>query len=82
MNAAEKAVEAEMRKQEQFFALAKHFCHEKYPEAAKRLGDELGRMVFGGDAENRFGSFKICGSGPYPKTFLFRGQVARGEALL
>jgi hypothetical protein len=28
-----------------------------------------------------FGSFKICGSGPYPKTFLLRGQVAKGEAL-
>ena len=28
-----------------------------------------------------FGSFKICGSGPYPKTFLLRGQVAWGEAL-
>jgi hypothetical protein len=28
-----------------------------------------------------FGSFKICGSGSYPKTFLLRGQAARGEAL-
>jgi len=28
-----------------------------------------------------FGSFKICGSGPYPKTFLVRGQAAKGEAL-
>ncbi len=28
-----------------------------------------------------FGSFKLCGKGPYPKTFLLRGQVAAGEAL-
>jgi hypothetical protein len=28
-----------------------------------------------------FGSFKICGDGKYPKTFLLRGQVARGEKL-
>ncbi len=28
-----------------------------------------------------FGSFKICGEGSYPKTFLLRGQAARGEAL-
>ena len=26
-----------------------------------------------------FGSFKLCGQGPYPKTFLLRGQPARGE---
>jgi len=25
-----------------------------------------------------FGSFKVCGEGPYPKTFLIRGQTARG----
>jgi hypothetical protein len=28
-----------------------------------------------------FGTFKICGAGPYPKTFLLRSQVAKGEAL-
>jgi hypothetical protein len=28
-----------------------------------------------------FGSFKICGDGRYPKTFLLRGQPARGTAL-
>jgi hypothetical protein len=28
-----------------------------------------------------FGSFKICGEGPYPKTFLLRGQAAKGERL-
>ena len=28
-----------------------------------------------------FGSFKVCGEGKYPKTFLLRGQSARGEPL-
>jgi hypothetical protein len=28
-----------------------------------------------------FGSFKICGEGRYPKTFLLRGQPATGERL-
>ena len=26
-----------------------------------------------------FGSFKLCGEGPYPKTFLLRGQPAHGQ---
>jgi hypothetical protein len=25
-----------------------------------------------------FGTFKICGEGKYPKTFLMRGQAAKG----
>ncbi|MCX6616199.1 MAG: hypothetical protein NTZ98_08885 [Acidobacteria bacterium] len=28
-----------------------------------------------------FGSFMICGQGRYPKTFLLRGQLAKGERL-
>ena len=28
-----------------------------------------------------FGTFKICGKGQYPKTFLLRGQPAKGEKL-
>jgi transposase InsO family protein len=28
-----------------------------------------------------FGSFKICGEGRYPKTFLLRGQAAKGQKL-
>lgn len=28
-----------------------------------------------------FGSFKLCGSGPYPKTFLLKGQAAKGRRL-
>jgi len=34
-----------------------------------------------GDGYKDFGSFKVCGSGSYPKTFLLRGQVAKGQAL-
>ncbi len=26
-----------------------------------------------------FGSFKICGEGGFPKTFLLRGQAAKGS---
>lgn len=28
-----------------------------------------------------FGSFKICGEGEYPKTFLLAGQAAKGKKL-
>jgi len=28
-----------------------------------------------------FGSFKICGEGKYPKTFLLSGQTAKGQKL-
>ena len=28
-----------------------------------------------------FGSFKLCGNGSLPKTFLLRGQAAKGKAL-
>lgn len=28
-----------------------------------------------------FGSFKLCGEGKYPKTFLLAGQVAVGQRL-
>jgi hypothetical protein len=34
-----------------------------------------------GDWFKDFGSFKLCGTGPYPKTFLLRGQPARGKQL-
>lgn len=44
----ENGIEAERRKQQEFFELAERFRSESNPEAAKRLGDELGRMVFGG----------------------------------
>ena len=35
----------------------------------------------GGPWYKDFGSFKICGVGKYPKTFLLRGQAAKGQEL-
>jgi hypothetical protein len=46
-----------------------------------RLWVEMRPFVPEGDWYKDFGSFKICGSGSYPKTFLLRGQVATGKAL-
>jgi hypothetical protein len=43
----ENGIEAEKSKQEKFFELAGRFRDATDPEEAKRLGDELGRMVFG-----------------------------------
>jgi hypothetical protein len=34
-----------------------------------------------GDWYKDFGSFKICGRGEYPKTFLLPAQAPKGEAL-
>ena len=34
-----------------------------------------------GDWYKDFGSFKVCGRGACPKTFLLRGHAAKGEAL-
>ena len=34
-----------------------------------------------GDWYKDYGSFKICGRGSFPKTFLLRGQAAKGEAV-
>jgi hypothetical protein len=44
----ENGIEAEKRKQQEFFDLAERFRNATDPQEAKRLGDELGRMVFGG----------------------------------
>lgn len=46
-----------------------------------RLWVETRPEVPEGDWYKDFGSFKVCGHGSYPKTFLLRGQVAKGEAL-
>jgi len=43
----ENGIEAEKRKQQEFFALAEQFRSASDPKEAKRLGDALGRMVFG-----------------------------------
>jgi hypothetical protein len=43
----ENGIEAEKRKQQEFFELAERFRNATDPQEAKRLGNELGRMVFG-----------------------------------
>ena len=43
----ENGMEAEKRKQREFFDLAERFRNATDPEEAKRLGDQMGRMVFG-----------------------------------
>lgn len=43
----ENGIEAEKRKEQEFFELAERFRNASDPEEAKRLGDKLGRMVFG-----------------------------------
>jgi len=43
----ENGIEAEQRKQQEFFELAEKFRNTRDPEEVKRLGDKLGRMVFG-----------------------------------
>ncbi|HKW64796.1 MAG TPA: hypothetical protein VJN89_19740 [Candidatus Acidoferrum sp.] len=43
----ENGIEAEKRKQQEFFELAERFRNASDPEEAQRLGDKLGRMVFG-----------------------------------
>jgi predicted DNA-binding ribbon-helix-helix protein len=43
----ENGIEGEKRKQQEFFRLAERFRNATEPAEAKRLGDELGRMVFG-----------------------------------
>jgi hypothetical protein len=46
-----------------------------------RLWVEARPEVPEGDWYKDLGSFKLCGSGPYPRTFLLRGQVAKGQGL-
>ncbi len=47
-----------------------------------RLWIESQPEVPDGDWYKDFGSFKICGRGSYPKTFLLPGQPAKGQAHL
>ena len=46
-----------------------------------RLWVESNPVVPEGEWYRDFGSFKICGQGPYAKTFLLRGQLAKGEVV-
>ena len=43
----ENGIEAENRRQQEFFDLAERFRNATDPAEAKRLGDKLGQMVFG-----------------------------------
>ncbi|HTB12821.1 MAG TPA: hypothetical protein VK752_14670 [Bryobacteraceae bacterium] len=44
----ENGIETEKRKQQEFFELAERFRQADNPKEVKRLGEQLGRMVFGG----------------------------------
>lgn len=44
----ENGIAADKRKQQEFFELAKRFRNATHPEEVKRLGDQMGQMVFGG----------------------------------
>jgi hypothetical protein len=43
----ENGIEADAAKQREFFDLAERFRNATDPKEIKRLGDEMGRMVFG-----------------------------------
>jgi len=43
----ENGIEAEKRKQQEFFDLTQRFRAAEDPEEVKRLGDEMGQMIFG-----------------------------------
>jgi len=46
-----------------------------------RLWVESNPDAADGDWYKDFGSFKICGNGSLAKTFLLRGQAAKGQAV-
>jgi hypothetical protein len=46
-----------------------------------RLWVESKPEVPEGDWYKNFGSFKICGQGVFPKTFLLGGQAAKGSSI-
>lgn len=43
----ENGIAGEKQKQQEFFDLAERFRNAADPEEVKRLGDQMGRMVFG-----------------------------------
>jgi hypothetical protein len=44
----ENGIEAEKQKEQEFFDLAERFRKATDPQEIKRLGEQMGRMVFGG----------------------------------
>ena len=44
----ESGMEAQQRKEQEFFALAERFRAATDPQDVQRLGDRMGRMLFGG----------------------------------
>jgi len=46
-----------------------------------RMWVESNPLVPEGEWYKDVGSFKLCGKGSYPKTFLLPGQPAKGESL-
>jgi hypothetical protein len=44
----ENGIEAEKRKEQEFFDLAERFRNATDPQEVKRLGEQMGQMVFGG----------------------------------
>ncbi|MGD1097631.1 MAG: hypothetical protein ABSB35_37300 [Bryobacteraceae bacterium] len=44
----ENGMEAEKRKEQEFFELAERFRNATDPQEVKRLGEQMGQMVFGG----------------------------------
>jgi hypothetical protein len=46
-----------------------------------KLWRESGPVAPDGEWFKDFSSFKLCGEGKFPKTFLLRGQVAKGKEI-
>jgi hypothetical protein len=44
----ENGIESEKQKEQEFFDLAERFRKANDPQEIKRLGEQMGRMVFGG----------------------------------
>lgn len=47
MELIENGIEAKKQKEQEFFFLAERFRNATDPEEVKRLGDQMGQMVFG-----------------------------------
>ena len=56
---------------------------QKGLDDGQKVNPLLARGNYGPDGlwYKDFGSFKICGDGRYPKTFLLAGQPAKGQKL-